>query len=130
MVEVTAEQQALIFSSTTGGFSEFERAIDWQYIAAGLGLGGICFAGLSWLGAPVFLTYGIVRGLNQTLPYAVIPQFIGALIGRYYFQKKLGLRWRQYIPVLMAGFSCGMGLVGTLGVGLTFLAKSVFKLPY
>jgi hypothetical protein len=30
----------------------------------------------------------------------------------------------------MAGFSCGMGLIGTLGVGLTFLAKSVFKLPY
>ena len=128
--EVTAEQQALIFSSTLGGFSEFERAIDWQYILAGLGIGGVCFAGLSWLGAPVFLTYGIVRGLNQTLPYAVIPQFVGALIGRYYFQKKLGLRWRQYTPVVFAGFSCGMGLIGTLGVGFTFLAKSVFKLPY
>lgn len=128
--EVTAEQQALIFSSTLGGFSEFERAIDLNTILAGAGIGGLCFAGLSWLGAPVFLTYGIVRGLNQTLPYAVIPQFIGALIGRYYFQKKLGLRWRQYIPVVAAGFSCGMGLVGTLGVGFTFLAKSVFKLPY
>ncbi len=128
--EVTAEQQALIFSSTLGGFSEFEEAIDGTVILAGLGIGGVCFAGLSWIGAPVFLTYGIVRGLNQTLPYAVIPQFIGALIGRYYFQKKLGLRWRQYIPVVAAGFSCGMGLVGTLGVGFTFLAKSVFKLPY
>jgi hypothetical protein len=128
--EVTAEQQALIFSSTLGGFSEFEEAIDLTVILAGLGIGGVCFAGLSWLGAPVFLTYGIVRGLNQTLPYAVIPQFIGALIGRYYFQKRLGLRWRQYIPVLAAGFSCGMGLIGTLGVGFTFLAKSVFKLPY
>ena len=128
--EVTAEQQALIFSSTLGGFSEFERAIDGTVILAGLGIGGVCFAGLAWLGAPVFLTYGIVRGLNQTLPYAVIPQFIGALIGRYYFQKKMGLRWRQYIPVVAAGFSCGMGLIGTLGVGFTFLAKSVFKLPY
>ncbi|MEM1027483.1 MAG: peptide transporter, partial [Planctomycetota bacterium] len=128
--EVTAEQQALIFSSTTGGFSEFERAIEFNTILAGLGIGGLCFVGLSWLGAPVFLTYGIVRGLNQTLPYAVIPQFLGALIGRYYFQKKLGLRWRQYVPVVAAGFSCGMGLIGTLGVGFTFLAKSVFKLPY
>ena len=128
--EVTAEQQALIFSSTLGGFSEFEQAIDGTVILAGLGIGGVCFAGLAWLGAPVFLTYGIVRGLNQTLPYAVIPQFIGALIGRYYFQKKMGLAWRQYIPVLAAGFSCGMGLIGTLGVGFTFLAKSVFKLPY
>ncbi|MEM8739611.1 MAG: peptide transporter [Planctomycetota bacterium] len=128
--EVTAEQQALIFSSTLGGFSEFERALSWETMALGAGIGGVCFAGLSWLGAPVFLTYGIVRGLNQTLPYAVIPQFIGALIGRYYFQRKLGLKWRQYIPVVMAGFSCGMGLIGTLSVGLVFLAKSVFKLPY
>ncbi|MEM9883509.1 MAG: peptide transporter, partial [Planctomycetota bacterium] len=128
--EVTAEDQALLFSSTLGGFSEFERAIDPTVILAGLGIGGLVFGGLSWLGAPVFLTYGIVRGLNQTLPYAVLPQLLGALIGRYYFQRRLGLRWRQYVPVVAAGFSCGMGLVGTLGVGFTFLAKSVFQLPY
>ena len=128
--EVAAEGQALIFSSTLSGFTEFEQALNWQYIAAGTGIGAVAFAGLSWLGAPVFLTYGIVRGLNQTLPYAVIPQFIGALIGRYYFQRRMGLMWRQYIPVVAAGFSCGMGLIGTLGVGFTFLAKSVFKLPY
>ena len=128
--EVAAEGQALIFSSTLSGFTEFEQALNWQYIAAGTGIGAVAFAGLSWLGAPVFLTYGIVRGLNQTLPYAVIPQFIGALIGRYYFQKRMGLMWRQYIPVVAAGFSCGMGLIGTVGVGFTFLAKSVFKLPY
>ncbi len=128
--EVAAEGQALIFSSTLSGFTEFEQALNWQYIAAGTGIGAVAFAGLSWLGAPVFLTYGIVRGLNQTLPYAVIPQFVGALIGRYYFQKRMGLMWRQYIPVVAAGFSCGMGLIGTVGVGFTFLAKSVFKLPY
>ncbi|MEM6460140.1 MAG: peptide transporter, partial [Planctomycetota bacterium] len=128
--EVTAEDQALLFSSTLGGFSEFERAIDPTVILAGLGIGGLVFGGLSWLGAPVFLTYGIVRGLNQTLPYAVLPQLLGALIGRYYFQRRLGLRWRQYVPVVAAGFSCGMGLIGTLGVGFTFLAKSVFQLPY
>ncbi|MEM6855679.1 MAG: peptide transporter, partial [Planctomycetota bacterium] len=128
--EVTAEDQALLFSSTLGGFSEFERAIDPTVILAGLGIGGLVFGGLSWLGAPVFLTYGIVRGLNQTLPYAVLPQLLGALIGRYYFQRRLGLKWRQYVPVVAAGFSCGMGLIGTLGVGFTFLAKSVFQLPY
>jgi len=38
------------------------------------------------------------------------------LIGRYYFQKRLGLRWRQYIPVVAAGFACGMGLITTVGV--------------
>jgi hypothetical protein len=58
------------------------------------------------------------------------PQFIGALIGRYYFQKKLGLKWRQYIPVVAAGFACGMGLITTVGVGITFLNKAVIKLPF
>ena len=127
---VTAEQQALVFSSTLGGFTEFERALNGYYILSGLVIGCVAFGGMAWLGAPTFLVYGVVRGLNQTLPFVVLPQFIGALIGRYYFQKKLGLMWRQYIPVVFAGFSCGMGLVGTLGIGFTFLAKSVFKLPY
>ncbi|MEX0744487.1 MAG: hypothetical protein WD118_02695 [Phycisphaeraceae bacterium] len=128
--EVTAAQQSIVYSSTLGGFSQFEEAFNVNYITAGLVIGGVTFMAFSWLGAPIFLVYGIVRGLGQTLPFAVIPQFVGALIGRYYFQKKLGLMWRQYIPVVAAGFACGMGLVGTLGIGFTFLAKSVFELPY
>jgi len=82
------------------------------------------------VGAPVMLTYGVVRGLGQSMPHAIIPQFIGALIGRYYFQKRLGLKWRQYIPVVAAGFACGMGLITTVGVGITFLNKAVISLPY
>ena len=39
--------------------------------------------------------------------------------------ERLGLRWRQYIPVVAAGFSCGMGLIGTLGIGFTFHAVLV-----
>jgi hypothetical protein len=128
--EVTAAQQAVVFSSTLGGFTEFEEAFNATYIFAGAGAGAILFGLFSWLGAPVFFTYGIVRGLNQTLPFVVIPQFIGALIGRYYFRKRLGLKWRQYAPVLFAGFSCGVGLIGTLGIGVTFVTKSVFKLPF
>ncbi len=129
--EVTAEQNSLIFSSTLDDrFSEFEKAINFNYITAGAVIGMVCFIGFSWLGSPTFLMYGVVKGLNQTLPFTVFGQLVGALIGRYYFQKKLGLKWRQYVPVLFAGFSCGMGLVGTLGVGFTFLAKAVFKLPF
>ena len=85
---------------------------------------------MSWFGAPIFLVYGVVRGLGQAWPHAIIPQMIGALIGRYYFQKKLGLMWRQYIPVVAAGFSCGMGLITMLCVGIIFLSKSVIQLPF
>ncbi|HEY2404530.1 MAG TPA: hypothetical protein VGI10_00900 [Polyangiaceae bacterium] len=128
--EVTAASQSVVFSSTLGGFTEFEKAINWHFILAGAGVGGVLFAGLGMLGAPVFFIYGVVRGLNQTLPFVVIPQVLGALIGRYYFKKRFGARWSQYVPVLFAGFSCGVGLIGTLGIGVTFVAKSVFTLPF
>lgn len=128
--EVTAAQQSMVFSSTLGGFTEFEQAINASYIGAGVLVGGALVSGLSWLGAPIFFVYGVVRGINQTLPFVVIPQLLGALIGRYYFRKRIGPMWRQYIPIIFAGFSCGMGLVGTLGIGLTFVAKSVFSLPF
>ncbi len=128
--EVTAAQQAIVYSSTLGGFTEFEQAFNASYVSWGLVAGSAVFALMAWLGAPVFLTYGIVRGLNQTLPFVVLPQFLGALIGHFYFKKRLGLMWRQYAPVVFAGFSCGMGLVGTLGIGVTFVFKSVFTLPY
>jgi len=128
--EVTAAQQSIVLSSTLGGFTEFERAFNLSYVLWGLGIGTITFAAFAWFGAPVFFTYGIVRGLNQTLPFAVLPQFLGALLGHFYFRRRLGLKWRQYTPVLFAGFSCGMGLVGMLGIGITFVFKSVFTLPF
>jgi len=40
------------------------------------------------------------------------------------------LKWRQYAPVLAAGFACGMGLITTVGVGITFLSKAVIQLPF
>ena len=125
-----AANASIVYSSTLGEYSIFEEAFRATYIAIGTVFGVILFWGMSILGAPVMLTYGVVRGLNQTMPHVVIPQFIGALLGRYYFQKKLGLRWRQYIPVVSAGFACGMGLITTVGVGITFLSKAAIPLPF
>ena len=130
MWKLHAENACIMFSSTLGEYSIFEDAFRFVYIVAGTTFGGILFGVMSLLGAPVLLTYGVVRGLGQTTPHAVIPQFIGALIGRYYFKRKLGLRWRQYIPVVSAGFACGMGLITTVGVGITFLSKAAIPLPF
>ncbi len=130
MWDFYAENQSIIFSSTLTGFSEFDEAFNPWYIVAGLGLGVFAFGGLTAMGTPVFLVYGVVRGLGQTVPHAVFLEFLGALIGKFYFQRKLGLRWRQYVPVVAAGFSCGVGLVGTFGVGVVFLVRAVFQLPY
>jgi len=130
MWELEAENQCIMFSSTLGEYSIFEEAFKGLYLAIGAFFGLILFGGMSLLGAPVMMTYGVIRGLGQTMPHSVIPQFIGALIGRYYFQKRLGLIWRQYIPVVSAGFACGMGLITTVGVGITFLSKAAIPLPF
>ncbi len=130
MWELRAANACIMYSSTLGEYSIFEEAFNWTYLGAGTGFGVVLFAGMSWLGAPIFLVYGVVRGLGQSMPHAIIPQFIGALIGRYYFQKRLKLTWRPYIPVVAAGFACGQGLITTLCVGITFLSKAVIQMPF
>jgi hypothetical protein len=133
MWELNAEGAAIIHSSTLGGYSTFEETLNWNkvpYILGGLAIGGTSLALLGYLGLPILLVYGAVRGLGQTDPHVVIPNLVGALIGRYYFQKRMGLEWRKFVPVVAAGYACGVGLIATLCIGLTFLAKSVFQLPF
>ncbi|KPK83459.1 MAG: hypothetical protein AMJ81_08235 [Phycisphaerae bacterium SM23_33] len=130
MWELNAANRCIILTSTLGRFSQFQEAFNWKYLVAGAGFGTVLFAVMYLLHMPIMLTYGVVRGLNQTMPHAVLPNFIGALIGRYYFQRRMGLKWRQYIPVVAAGFSCGMGLITVFGVGMVFLARAVIKIPF
>ena len=54
----------------------------------------------------------------------------GALLGRFFFMKRYGAMWRQYAPVLLAGFSCGMGLTGMFAMGGTLILKSLGRLAY
>jgi hypothetical protein len=131
MWELGAANSSIMMSSTLGGeYSIFEEAFNLKYLLAGAGGGLLLFGVMSWLQAPIFLTYGVVQGLGETLPHSLILQILGACVGRYYFRRKLGLTWRQYVPVLAAGFGCGQGLIATVGVGITFLAKAVISLPY
>jgi hypothetical protein len=130
MWELQAANQSIVYSSTLGGFSRFEQAFKPELLGAGAGFGLVLFAVMSLLHLPTMLIYGLIRGLNQTMPHIVVPQFIGALLGRFYFEKRLKLTWRQYVPVVAAGFFCGTGLVTILGVGVNFLAKSVIKIAF
>ena len=130
MWELNSANSCIMYSSTMGEYSIFQDAFKPLYLLIGLGAGVALFSGLSWIGAPIFLTYGVVRGLGQAMPHYLIPQLIGALIGRYYFQKRIGPQWRQYILVVAAGFGCGMGLITILGIGITFMNKAVIQLPY
>ena len=78
----------------------------------------------------MLLIYGVVRGLGQSTPHGMILEVIGALLGRFFFLKRYGAMWRQYAPVLLAGFSCGMGLTGMFAMGFALILKSLGRLAY
>ena len=120
----------LMQTSTLEGNSLFFQALKGSYVVSGLGLGLVMYMILSVLGLPVLLIYGVVRGLGQSTPHGIILEVAGALLGRYYFHKRYGTMWRQYAPVLLAGFSCGMGLTGMFAMGFALILKSLSYMAY
>jgi hypothetical protein len=120
----------LMQTSTLEGNSLFYQALNWIYVLAGVGLGVVTYGVLTLFGLPVMLVYGMVRGLGQSAPHGLILEVVGALLGRYFFLKRYGAMWRQYAPVLLAGFSCGMGLTGMFAMGVTLILKSLGRLAY
>ncbi|MFH1137396.1 MAG: peptide transporter [Pseudomonadota bacterium] len=125
-----ALNQLLMQTSTLEGNSLFFQALSGLVVLAGLGFGLVTYFILSLLGLPILLIYGVVRGLGQSTPHGLILEVLGAFLGRYYFLKKYGTMWRQYAPVLLAGFSCGMGLTGMMAMGFALILKSLGRLPY
>jgi len=130
MWHLNALQSGLWFTATMEGRSIFMQA--WKppvAIAGGVfALGS--YAILSAFKLPTMLVYGIARGLGY-MPHFVVPEIIGALLGRYYFMPRFGTQqWRRYATVLLAGFSCGMGLVGMGCVALAMISKSVTQMPF
>ncbi|GAG22204.1 unnamed protein product, partial [marine sediment metagenome] len=102
MWDLQAKNQALLYSATSGGYSQFMEAFKPIVIFIGLGAGLVVFLALKLMAAPTMLFYGAVRGLNQTMPHTIIPMFLGALLARFYMERRMGLKWRQYAPVVSA----------------------------
>jgi hypothetical protein len=130
--ELRAFREGIIFSSTLPGeeTSIFQEAFVWKYVGIGL-IGALSvYALLSHFGLPIFLVYGVVRGLDQSVPHAIVPMFIGALIGRFVLGKWFGGNWRRYRIVFAAGFSAGIGLITMLSLGFLLMSKSAVKLPF
>lgn len=129
--ELNAYNQGLVYSATLpdAGVSPFREAFRPEYLGAGFGIAMVFYAILARFNLPVFLVYGMIRGLDQSLPHAIIPTIIGALIGRYGCRKWFGDKWPQYRIVFAAGFGAGMGLATMFALGFVFMAKSSNLLP-
>lgn len=105
-------------------------AIKPGYIAIGTGSAGVLYLLLSIFKAPAALFYGVVAGISMW-PHRALPLFAGALIGRYFMAKRIGAKtWRAYAPILLAGYGCGVGLIGTVGIAIALIAQSVIAMAF
>jgi hypothetical protein len=131
MWPIQASQQAIWTQiNRSGGASYVMEAIQPTTIAVGgavtLAAYGVMFA----LKMPMLAFYGAANGANA-FPHDTLPTLIGALFGRYYFAKRIGVeKWINYAPVLLAGFACGTGLVSMGAVALALISKAVQPLPF
>ncbi len=130
MWHLQALNTLLMQTSTLEGNSLFYQALNGGYVLSGLGFGIVTYMVLTFFSLPILLIYGVVRGLGQSTPHGIILEIIGALLGRYFFLKRYGTKWRQYAPVLLAGFSCGMGLTGMFAMGFALILKSLSRLAF
>lgn len=129
--ELNAYNQGLMYSSTMpdAPVNPFTEAFRFEYLGAGLGAALMFYAVLARFNLPIFLVYGLIRGLDQTMPHGVLPTVMGAFLGRFGCRKWFGDKWPQYRIVFAAGFSAGVGLITMLALGFVFMAKSATVLP-
>jgi hypothetical protein len=113
-----------------GGATWILHAIKAPVIFSGLGVGMILYLITMAFKLPVLFFYGFMGGASQ-FPHNTIPTFIGALLSRFYFAKRFGAeRWSLYAPVLLAGFFCGIGLMGMAAIAVALIAKTINYLPF
>lgn len=114
----------------TVGVELLKDIIKPELIGAGFAVGGLMYLILAALKAPTLFFFGFVGSL-ATWPHFVILQFAGALLGRYYFARRFGeSKWRAYAPILLAGYYCGMGLIGMTSVSVVLISKAVSQVVF
>ncbi len=131
---LSAFYQALWASSTdpnTEGKASFLiHAIKFPIIEYAGGATLAVYLAFLALKVPTLWFYGLASGFTASTWWAV-PTFVGAMLGRYYFARRFGARnWNRYTPVLAAGYTCGVGLIGMVSIGLTIIFKAVRSLPF
>ena len=106
------------------------NAIKPHVIETGMGVGLVLYGITIAFKLPLLFYYGLMSG-SGSLPHNTLGTFVGALLGRYYFAKKLGVeRWTAYGPVVLAGFACGTGLIGLAAIAFALIAKTINYLQF
>jgi hypothetical protein len=130
MWELQAKNACLVYSSTLEGGSQFIESWKWDCFGWGVGGGTVSFILLAVAGLPTLLAFGLIRGLGQSSLGGIFLEMLGALVGRFYFRKRFGDMWLKYVPVLFAGFSCGIGLIAMASMAITILTRMIAPLMF
>lgn len=144
MWDLQAKNNVLTYSMTlkSGGAEPlFFQALK-PNVAGGGYRGGIIVAGtafvftiiaftlLSLFSLPTMAIYGFIGGVGA-MPHSFIMLIVGALIGKFYFQKRFGqTQFLQMAPVLAAGYGTGVGLIALIGVALNLIMKAISAAPF
>lgn len=127
---VAARQAYLIYTANLGDQPLLLEALKPAVILSSAGIGLFVYLVFGALGIPVVFFYGMVGGIGVPL-HGGLALLVGALLGRYYFRRRFGeAKWTRYAPVVVAGFSCGMGLAGMTAVALALIARVPMELPF
>ena len=74
--------------------------------------------------------YGMIKGLGN-FPHLLIFEVIGALIGRFYFQKKFGSsNFLRMVPTILAGYFTGAGLIGMATIALELIKQAISRYAF
>jgi len=139
--ELMSKQNTLLFSSTfrregeeeiekSFADSEFAKALHPKVITSGAALTVTLFVIFTMFGLPTMLIFGMIRGFGQ-LPHVMVLEIVGAMFGRFYFQKKFGAKnFLRMAPTLMAGYFTGVGLIGMATIAMTLIKNAVSNSPF
>lgn len=128
--QMASVMQQINIPHADGQVSWFARAIKPPLIGVGAAGGLLVYGLFSLCKWPLLAFYGFAGGLGL-YPANTVPQFFGAWFGRRYMARRYGAEnWARYAPVLLAGFSCGTGLISLASISLALISKAVAKLPY
>ncbi|MFW6255489.1 MAG: peptide transporter, partial [Candidatus Sumerlaeota bacterium] len=110
--------------------TEFAKAIHPKVIGSSMGLTLLLYVVLSAFGLPITLIYGMIRGFGN-MPHMRLLEVFGALLGRFYLQKKFGSqRFMKVAPSLMAGYFTGVGLIGMATIAMKLMKAAISSAPF
>jgi hypothetical protein len=133
MWDLNAKNTVLLYSATldTGGAQPlFFQALHPLIIGGSFAFSLFAFVVMTIFKMPIMLIYGFVQGIGG-MPHGFVPIVIGALIGKFYFHKKMGQkRFLEVMPVLTAGYGTGVGLIALIGVAANLIVSAVSSAPF